>query len=242
MALVVGGMICIAAANAGATSQDLKTGYIVGATPKYQQIALFVGAVVSSLAIGFTVKILDTPTSAMVANGIEHAIGTNTYPAPQGTLMATLIKGILSFNLDWQFVLVGFFIAITLELCGVKSLSFAVGLYLPLSTTLPIFLGGAIKGIVELRNRRKKIELTPEEEDLGKGNLFATGLVAGGALFGVIAAILTVFFEPTMNALNLEHRLAGTLGQGGYFILGVAFFALMGFVLYRIAILKHKTI
>ncbi|HET9746730.1 MAG TPA: OPT/YSL family transporter [Chitinophagaceae bacterium] len=242
MALVVGGMICIAAANAGATSQDLKTGYIVGATPKYQQIALFIGAVVSSLAIGFTVKILDTPTSAMVANGIEHAIGTNTYPAPQGTLMATLIKGILSFNLDWQFVLVGFFIAITLELCGVKSLSFAVGLYLPLSTTLPIFLGGAIKGIVELRNRRKKIELTSEEEDLGKGNLFATGLVAGGALFGVIAAILTVFFEPTMNALNLEHDLTGTLGQGGYFILGAAFFAFMGFVLYRIAISKDKRI
>ena len=240
MALVVGGMICIAAANAGATSQDLKTGYIVGATPRYQQIALFVGAVVSSLAIGFTVKILDTPTSAMVANGIEHAIGTNTYPAPQGTLMATLIKGILSFNLDWQFVLVGFFIAVTLELCGVKSLSFAVGLYLPLSTTLPIFLGGAIKGIVEMRNRRKKIELTPEEEDLGKGNLFATGLVAGGAVFGVIAAILTVFFEPTMNALNLEHDITGALGQGGYFILGVAFFALMGFVLYRIAISKRR--
>lgn len=242
MALVVGGMICIAAANAGATSQDLKTGYIVGATPKYQQIALFIGAVVSSLAIGFTVKILDTPTSAMVANGIEHAIGTNTYPAPQGTLMATLIKGILSFNLDWQFVLIGFFIAVTLELCGIKSLSFAVGLYLPLSTTLPIFLGGAIKGIVEMRNRRKKIVLTPEEEDLGKGNLFATGLVAGGALFGVIVAILTVFFEPTMNAINLEHNLTGTLGQEGYFILGTVFFALMGFVLYRIAISKKKNV
>ncbi len=242
MALVVGGMICIAAANAGATSQDLKTGYIVGATPKYQQIALFIGAVVSSLAIGFTVKILDTPTSVMVANGIEHAIGTNTYPAPQGTLMATLIKGILSFNLDWQFVLVGFFIAVTLELCGVKSLSFAVGLYLPLSTTLPIFLGGAIKGIVEMRNRRKKVILTPEEEDLGKGNLFATGLVAGGALFGVIVAILTVFFEPTMNAINLEHNLSGELGQEGYFILGTLFFAFMGFVLYRIAISKKKNV
>ena len=242
MALVVGGMICIAAANAGATSQDLKTGYIVGATPKYQQIALFIGAVVSSLAIGFTVKILDTPTTAMVANGIEHAIGTNTYPAPQGTLMATLIKGILSFNLDWQFVLVGFFIAVTLELCGVKSLSFAVGLYLPLSTTLPIFLGGAIKGIVEMRNRRKKIILTAEEEDLGKGNLFATGLVAGGALFGVIAAILTVFFEPTMNALNLEHNLSGALGQEGYFILGTLFFVFMGLVLYRIAISKKKNV
>jgi putative OPT family oligopeptide transporter len=233
-------MICIAAANAGATSQDLKTGYIVGATPKYQQISLFIGAIVSSLAIGFTVKILDTPTAAMAANGIEHAIGTNTYPAPQGTLMATLIKGILSFNLDWQFVLVGFFIAVVLELCGVKSLSFAVGLYLPLSTTLPIFLGGAIKGIVEMRNKRKKIELTPEEEDLGKGNLFATGLVAGGALFGVIVAILTVLFEPTMNAINLEHNLSGLMGQGGYFILGTAFFAFMGIVLYRIAISKQK--
>ena len=84
MALVVGGMICIAAANAGATSQDLKTGYIVGATPKYQQIALFVGAIVSSLAIGATIKILDQPTAAMVAQGIQHAIGTDTYPAPQG--------------------------------------------------------------------------------------------------------------------------------------------------------------
>lgn len=236
MALVVGGMICIAAANAGATSQDLKTGYIVGATPRFQQISLFIGAIVSSVAIGFTVKILDTPTAAMAANGIEHAIGTNTYPAPQGTLMATLIKGILSFNLDWQFVLVGFFIAIVLELCSVKSLSFAVGLYLPLSTTLPIFLGGAIKGLVEMRNRRKKIELTPEEEDLGKGNLFATGLVAGGALFGVIVAILTVFFEPTMNALNLEHTFIGELGKGGYMLLGAAFFAVMGLVLYRVAI------
>ena len=242
MALVVGGMICIAAANAGATSQDLKTGYIVGATPRYQQISLFIGAIVASIAIGGTVKILDTPSAAMVANGIEHAIGTNTYPAPQGTLMATLIKGILSFNLDWQFVLVGFFIAVTLELCGVKSLSFAVGLYLPLSTTLPIFLGGAIKGIVEMRNKRKKIKLSPEEEDLGRGNLFATGLVAGGALFGVIVAILTVLFEPTMNAINVGHQLSESLGEGGYFLLGTACFAFMGLTLYRIAIKKTKSL
>ena len=159
MALIVGGMICIAAANAGATSQDLKTGFIVGATPRYQQLALFVGAIVSSIAIGATVKILDTPTAAMAAQGIKHAIGSDVYPAPQGTLMATLIKGILSFNLDWQFVLVGVFIAITLELCGIKSLSFAVGTYLPLSTTLPIFIGGAIRGIVEMREKRKGIEV-----------------------------------------------------------------------------------
>src|SRR6185312_1978813 len=107
MVLVVGGMICIAAANAGATSQDLKTGYIVGATPKYQQMALFIGAIVSSIVISVTVKILDTPTADMVRQGFTHAIGTDKFPGPQATLMATLIKGILSFNLDWQFVFVG---------------------------------------------------------------------------------------------------------------------------------------
>ena len=128
LVLVVGGMICIAAANAGATSQDLKTGYIVGATPKYQQMALFVGAIVSSLAIGATIQILDRPTQDMLARGIHHAIGTDKYPAPQGTLMATLIKGILSFNLDWQYVFVGVFLAVTMELCGIKSFPY-LGMY-----------------------------------------------------------------------------------------------------------------
>jgi OPT family oligopeptide transporter len=246
MALVVGGMICIAAANAGATSQDLKTGFIVGATPKYQQIALFVGAIVSSLAIGATIKILDQPTAAMAAQGIHHAIGTDTYPAPQGTLMATLIKGILSFNLDWQFVLVGVFIAVVMELCGIKALSFAIGIYLPLSTTLPIFIGGAIRGVVEWRQKKKKIKLSPEEEDLGKGNLFATGLVAGGALAGVLVAILSSInsVSAKLGKINAEQKLSSPsfLGLEGYKWLGVAFFALMGFVLYRVAISKRKTI
>jgi OPT family oligopeptide transporter len=244
MALVVGGMICIAAANAGATSQDLKTGYIVGATPRYQQISLFVGAIVSSLAIGATIKILDTPTAEMAAQGIQHAIGTDKYPAPQGTLMATLIKGILSFNLDWQFVLVGVFIAVTLELCGIKSLSFAVGTYLPLSTTLPIFIGGAIRGLVEWKQKKQNIQLSPEEEDLGKGNLFATGLVAGGAIAGVIVAFMSAS-ENISNGLkkvNAEHGLEASIGTGGYKWLGVAFFAFMAFVLYRIGISKQKNL
>jgi OPT family oligopeptide transporter len=242
MALVVGGMICIAAANAGATSQDLKTGYIVGATPKYQQLSLFIGAIVSSLAIGATIKILDQPTAEMAAQGIQHAIGTDKYPAPQGTLMATLIKGILSFNLDWQFVLVGVFIAIVMELCGIKALSFAIGIYLPLSTTLPIFIGGAIRGVVEWREKRKNIKVAPEEEDLGKGNLFATGLVAGGALAGVLVAFLSASDEISkkLAKVNAEHGLTNSLGGEGYKWLGVLFFALMGFVLYRIAISKRK--
>ena len=242
MALVVGGMICIAAANAGATSQDLKTGYIVGATPKYQQIALFVGAIVSSLAIGATIKILDQPTVEMAAQGSQHAIGTDKYPAPQGTLMATLIKGILSFNLDWQFVLVGVFIALVMELCGIKALSFAIGIYLPLSTTLPIFIGGAIRGIVEWRQKKKNIIIAPEEEDLGKGNLFATGLVAGGALAGVLVAILSSIdsVNAKLGTVNTEHGLTSSLGGEGYKWLGVVFFALMAFTLYRIAIKKSN--
>jgi len=244
MALVVGGMICIAAANAGATSQDLKTGFLLGATPRYQQLSLFIGVIISSLAVGATVKILDTPTAQMLSQNIHHAIGTDKYPAPQGTLMATLVKGILSFNLDWQFVLVGVFIALVMELCGVRSLSFAIGIYLPLSTTLPIFLGGAIRGLAEWRNNRRKIEISPEEEDLGKGNLFATGLVAGGALAGVIVAILSVNENITagLEKISAEAGLTKSLGPEGYKWLGVIFFALMGFILYRVATGKRKII
>ena len=180
----------------------------------------------------------------MARQGIEHAIGSDTYPAPQGTLMATLIKGILSFNLDWQFVLVGVFIAIVMELCGIKALSFAIGIYLPLSTTLPIFIGGAIRGIVEWRQKKKNIEVAPEEEDLGKGNLFATGLVAGGALAGVLVAILSSIdsVKKGLNGVNAEHALASEsfLGESGYKWLGVLFFAIMGYTLYRIATSKKS--
>jgi OPT family oligopeptide transporter len=243
MVLVVGGMICIAAANAGATSQDLKTGYIVGATPKYQQIALFIGAIVSSIVIGLTIKVLDSPTIEMTQQGITHAIGSDKFPAPQATLMATLIKGILSFNLDWQFVFVGVALAITMELCGIKSLSFAVGAYLPLSTTLPIFAGGAIRGLVDIRKRKK--EGVAEEDDLGRGSLFATGLVAGGALAGVAVALLTAGSDDIakwLEGFSAEHGLTTALGAGGYQILGVAFFAIMGWMLYRAGIKKNTNI
>ncbi len=238
MALVVGSMICIAAANAGATSQDLKTGYIVGATPKYQQISLFVGAIVSSIVIGLTVQILDKPTAEMAAQGITHAIGSDKFPAPQGTLMATLIKGLLSFNLDWQFVLVGVFLAITMELCGVKALSFAVGAYLPLSTTLPIFAGGVIKGIADWK--MSKSNQVVEDAELGKGSLFATGLVAGGALAGVIVALLSVDdgIAESLGKVNMEHQLTAMLGTGGFQVLGAAFFTVLAIVLYRVATRK----
>ncbi len=234
--LVVGGMICVAAATAGATSQDLKTGYIVGATPKYQQIALFIGVIISSLVIGATVKILDTPTPDLVAQGITHAIGSDKFPAPQGTLMATLIKGLLSFNLDWQFVLVGAFLAFVFELVGVSALAFAVGLYLPLSTTLPIFAGGLVKAFSDWN--AKRTNQVEEDADLGKGSLFATGLVAGGALAGVGVALLSVndTIYNGLASLSLEPALASALGEGGYLLLGALMFAGLAVILGRVAV------
>jgi putative OPT family oligopeptide transporter len=253
MALVVGSMVCIAAANAGATSQDLKTGYLVGATPKYQQLALFIGVMVSSLVIGFTVKYLDTPSPEMVANGITHAIGEK-YNAPQATLMATLIKGLLSFNLDWQFVLAGCFIAVTMELCGIKALSFAVGLYLPLATTLPIWIGGVIRGGVDyLRSKGKPAvgDHGSADEELSKGSLFATGLVAGGALAGVVIALLSVNedVQNYLKSISLEETIststAGLVqgfgvapehaGHVGYQLIGVLCFAILGSMLFSFA-------
>src|ERR1700722_17487179 len=241
MALVVGGMVCIAASNAGGTSQDLKTGFLVGATPRYQQLALFIGVIVSAIAVGFTIKILDTPTPDLVAHGVKHAIGT-TFPAPQATLMATLIKGIQSGNLDWNFVLVGAALALVMELCGVRSLSFAIGVYLPLSTTLPIFLGGVIGGLADKVKKKRGIVAREEGEDLEKGNLFATGLVAGGALMGVIFAFFRISDKMVafLEKLSLEKLLSSGLGETGYYLLGFAFFGLMGFFLYRAGVSRQK--
>lgn len=240
LALVVGGMICIAAANAGATSQDLKTGYIVGATPRYQQLALFIGAIVSSIAIGLVVKVLDTPTADMAAQGITHAIGSERYSAPQATLMATLAKGILSYNLDWQFVMVGVFIAVMIELCGIKALAFAIGLYLPLSTTLPIFIGGAIKGVIDWRAEKKGE--AKQDDELGRGSLFATGLIAGGALAGVIVALLSVNDEifKGLKSISAEHFISNLIGENGYNLLGVICFVIMGTILYQIGSKKES--
>jgi putative OPT family oligopeptide transporter len=235
MALCVGGMVCIAAANAGATSQDLKTGFLVGATPRYQQIGLVIGCVAAAAVIGLTVQVLDKPNAEQLAAGITHAIGSERFPAPQGTLMATLIKGLLAFNLDWQFVLVGTFIAITMELCGVKSLSFAVGAYLPLSTTAPIFVGGAVKGLADWVAHRNKEKV--EESELGPGNLFATGLVAGGAIAGVVVAILSAkdSWADAIGKLSVERRFVEALGEGGFELLGFLCFAFMAATLYQVA-------
>ena len=203
MALCVGAMVCIAAANAGGTSQDLKTGFLVGATPRAQQIGLLIGVVTATLVVGLTIRVLDRPP--------HHLIGSDLYPAPQATLMATLIKGLLAFNLDWQFVMVGAALAVTVELCGVGALSFAVGAYLPLSTTTPIFVGGLVRALADRAARRRGETAPASEAELGPGNLFATGLVAGGAVAGVAIAFVTVTDSGAraVAALSLENRSRG---------------------------------
>jgi putative OPT family oligopeptide transporter len=174
VAICVGAVVCIAAANAGNTSQDLKTGYIVGATPLYQQVGLIIGVMVSALAIGWTTLYLHR----------VFTIGSAAIAAPQATLMATIIEGLLSQNLPWGLVLVGVFISVTLELCGIHSLSFAVGAYLPIATTAPIFAGGLVRWWVERSTGVK------EESDLSSGTLFSSGLIAGGSICGILFAVL----------------------------------------------------
>src|SRR5690242_15147154 len=220
VALCVGAVICIAAAQAGGTSQDLKTGFIVGATPIYQQIGLIIGVVASALVIGMTTLYLHS----------VMGIGSQALPAPQATLMATIIKGLLGQNLPWGLVLVGVFISITLELCGIHSLSFAVGSYLPIATTAPIFAGGVVRALVERRTGMK------EESEVGSGTLFSSGLIAGGSLAGILYAVL--FGRHIIEAADdaATHGLIPVLHEGTIGIIaGALLFAALGIILGRAA-------
>jgi len=219
VALTVGAIICICAANAGNTSQDLKTGYIVGATPVYQQIGLAIGVITSSFVIGWTLLSLHE----------TFGIGSQQVAAPQATLMATIIRGLLDQQLPWGLVLVGVFIAITLELCGIHSLSFAVGSYLPIATTAPIFVGGMVRWWVE-----RKTGAT-SESDISAGTLFSSGLIAGGSLAGILFAILVgtgtiAPFQAIGNALPFLHG-EDALGH----ILGALLFLALAIILARFA-------
>ena len=217
VALCVGAIVCVAAANAGATSQDLKTGFLVGATPKSQQWGFIIGVVTSSFVIAITLFVLD-----QTYKGSElHGIGGPKLAAPQATLMATIIKGLLAQNLPWAPVLVGVFLAFMAQLAGAHALSWAVGAYLPVSTTAPIWVGGMMKALVD-SIRRKKEGAVKEESELSSGMLYATGLVAGGSLGGVLIAFIAFFGDrvlkmekPTLlESLDLGEKVFPTFKNG----------------------------
>jgi hypothetical protein len=263
LAISIGGVVCIASANAGNTSQDLKTGFLVGATPAKQQLALIIGVAVSVASIGFTLKGMDKtleefqPTSIainidslpqgvsldtakfdrqsvpltsadgnllgkelstqgmVVLNALNspvvpdgsyfyspqsgkievqwvHGIGSRKAAAPQARLMATVINGILTRKLPWGLILLGVFLVIAVEILGIRSLSFAVGFYIPVSTTLAIFCGGLVRWLVEKVAERAGQKA--EDSEVSPGSLYASGLIAAGGIVG-LAGIALKYME-----------------------------------------------
>lgn len=176
-AIAIGSIICIIAAMAGDTSQDLKTGYILGATPKKQQIGELIGAVISAFTIGGVLILLDS----------AWGFGTTELSAPQATLMRMIVEGVMDGNLPWALVFIGVFIAIVIEILGISVLPVAIGLYLPLELSATIMIGGIIRWFVEKKAKGEK-----EKADAGSGILFCSGLIAGEGLVGILLAILAV--------------------------------------------------
>lgn len=282
-ALSIAAVVCIAASNGGTTSQDLKTGYIVGATPKYQQIGLLIGALSSAIVIGYSLKLLNDASTVyskkvpaytvdvsllkekqkvqgpeakaddqeyfvyqvteqstadvlsvlspgkylvndqgaityLVDPGINGTLNkrddgssVTKYEAPKARLMSLIIDGILTQKLPWGLVLLGVALALVLELCGISALPFAVGVYLPISASTPIFVGGLVRWLVE----RKQKPATDAEPETGSGVLFSSGLIAGGAIAGILLA-LTQILDGFSEKLDFS-AMMGALGQSDLF-------------------------
>jgi len=208
--LTVGTIVAIAASKAGDISQDLKTGYLVGATPARQQFGQLIGASFACWAVAATVILL----------GTAYTFGSRDIPAPQATLMKTIIEGVLSGVLPWKLVLTGTGVALCGILCGVSGLAFAIGVYLPLSSMGVIYLGGCVRELVE-RSRKGQ----PKSES-DPGILAASGLVAGEGLAGVLVAALVA---SGIAPKSMEPRIAGPLGD----LITIAVFLAVCYFLYR---------
>ncbi len=259
LALTIGGVVCIAAAIAGATSQDLKTGYLVGSTPWKQQLGLLIGVTVSTIAIGGTLNLMNTgleryvPTRLPVnisalPTGVEiernsfsyqgknyilinslgsheipdgeylydrdskeievqwaQGIGSDKAPAPQARLMATVINGILNQRLPWRLVFMGVALVVAIEILGVRSLAFAVGSYLSIGTTAAMFAGGLVRWAIEASAKEKT-----EESEASPGALYASGLIAAGGVFGLLAIVINLFQDPDLSS-HVPHWLVASL-------------------------------
>lgn len=204
-AVAIGGIICIVAAIAGDTSQDLKSGYIVGATPIKQQIGELLGVVVSALSVGFVLYLLNE----------AWGYGTEELPAAQATMMKMLVEGIMNAELPWGLILTGVFIAVAVEILKVPVMPFAVGMYLPFSLSAGIMAGGAIRFIVE----RIKGTDREKKERTDRGVLFTSGLIAGEGIIGILLAVLTVFEVDIARKFSLPQPVSLIIFLGLLFIL-----------------------
>lgn len=217
-AIAIGSIICIVSAIAGDTSQDLKTGYLLGATPKKQQYAEIVGVVAAALAIGGTLYLLDS----------AWGFGRNELAAPQATLMKLIIEGVMGGNLPWALVFTGVFIAIVVELIGIPVLPFAIGVYLPVQLNACIMIGGLIR----LAFDKMKKEKEEKERIVNDGILFCSGMIAGEGLVGIVLAILAVF--GVSNIIDLSRFVPKTVSDiGGLVLFAVIILTLLKFTVFK---------
>jgi putative OPT family oligopeptide transporter len=214
IALSVGAVVCISIAIAGDTSQDLKTGFLIGATPWKQQIGEFIGVLTSAIFVGWVVLRLH--------KGV--GIGSETLPAPQATLMALVVKGVITGELPWNFVIIGIFLAAIVELIGIRSLPFAVGVYLPFYLTTPIMVGGVLRYITE-----KKFEGSILKSKRENGILFSSGLIAGSALVGVGLALMASYSKTSTEMLEVGYKWMGSFDS----IASLIIFAGLALLLWR---------
>ena len=217
--LTVGAIICIIAAMAGDTSQDLKTGFLVGATPRKQQIGEIIGAVAAALAIGYVLILLNN----------AWGFGSSELPAPQATLMRLVVEGVMGGNLPWALVFTGVGVGLAIELLGLPVLPIAIGLYLPIHLSTPIMVGGIIRGFLD--KKLNKVEGKADEESgikhkIESGILYASGLIAGEGLVGILLAVFAV--------IGLDTALGIDLGQIGALLFFIALsYSLIHFSVFR---------
>lgn len=226
-AIAIGSVICITAAIAGDTSQDLKTGYIVGATPWRQQIGELIGVVASAVAIGAILYLLNA----------AWGYGSTELPAPQATLMKMIVEGVMGGNLPWTLVFAGAFIGIVVEVLGIPVLPFAVGLYLPIHLSTPMMIGGLVRLFLE---KKKGMDEKAKKDMLDNGVLYCSGLIAGEGLVGILLAVFAII--PMANG-SLGDAMGDTIlsrtplnGNIG----GLVFFALLTATLFKVTIGRKK--
>ena len=218
--IAIGSIICIIAAIAGDASQDLKTGYIVGATPKKQQMGELVGVLISAITIGAVLYLLDT----------AWGFGSKDIPAPQATLMKLVVEGVMDGNLPWPLIFAGASIGLAVEVLGIPILPFAVGLYLPIHLSAGIMVGGLVRLFTE---KRKKSSEAEKKAQVDRGILYTSGLIAGEGLVGVLLAIfalINVGGNSLADIINLSEKI--NFGQIG----ALVFFAVLVYTLLKYTI------
>ncbi len=223
-AIAIGSIICIIAAIAGDTSQDLKTGYIIGATPKKQQIGELIGVLVSAIAIGGVLYLLNK----------AWGYGSTELPAPQATLMKMVVEGVMEGNLPWALVFAGAGIAIVIEILGIPVLPFAVGLYLPIHLSTPIMAGGLVRLYFD---KKKNISEEERGQVVENGILYTSGLIAGEGLIGILLAVFAIIpigASTLGDVINISETIS--LGNIG----GLIFFLFLIFTIFKFSTSKKK--